>query len=243
MKLIFKTAKTTLFTLFSIILSSGSSFSQDQVQDPTSQVQEFTYKIDKLGDASLVFSTKMTQAQWESFKQGPLVNDPSISKRDLERAMSTYVLEDFKRDIDDMNRTVKMTLTVKAMAVYKGNGNWEFKPGMKNPQVTKLPDNSMMITNNANLNGQLVQQIQKVSFPSGSSNIQQTTDSFGNAMFTYSYGGGIGSYFAWNNILGVLLIIGAAGVYARTTKQEAITLSINKRIANPNPQTPDNLLP
>ena len=142
-----------------------------------------------------------------------------------------------------MNRTVKMTLTVKAMAAYKGSGNWEFKLGMKNPQVTKLPDNSMMVTTNANLSGQLVQQIWKVSFPSGSSNIQQTSDSFGNAMFTYSYGGGIGSYFAWNNILGVLLIIFAVLLYARTTKQEALTLSINKQIANPNPQTPDRLLP
>ncbi len=169
MKLIFKTIKIACLAIFSILVCSGTSFSQDQPQDPTSQVQEFTFKIDKLGDATEEVSTKMTQSQWENFKQGPLVNDPSISKRDMERSMSTYVLEDFKRDIDDMNRTVKkMSLRGKSiMAAYKGSGNWELKLGMKNPQVTKLPDNSMMITSNANMNGALVQQIWKVSFPSG----------------------------------------------------------------------------
>jgi hypothetical protein len=238
MKLIFKTIKATFLAIFCMVVYTGSAFSQD----PTQQVQQFTYKIDKLGDAIVEVSTKMTQSQWENFKQGPLVNDPSISKRDMERSMSTYVLEDFKRDIDDMNRTVKMSFTIKAMAAYKGNGNWEFRLGLKDPQVTKLPDNSMMVTTNANLSGELVQQIWKVSFPAGSKNIQQTTDSFGSALFTYSYGGGIGSFFTWNNIIGVLLIIFAVLIYLRTTKQEALTININKRITNPPPPAPD-LLP
>jgi hypothetical protein len=232
MKLIFKTIKATFLAAFCIVVCTGSAFSQD----PTEQVQEFTYKIDKLGDATLEVSTKMTQSQWENFKQGPLVNDPSISKRDMERNMSTYVLEDFKRDIDDMNRTVKMSFKVRAMATYKGNGNWEFRWGGKDPQVTKLPDNSMMVTTNANLSGELVQQIMKISFPSGASNIQQTTDSFGTSMFTYKYGGGIGSYFAWNNIIGVLLIIAAVIVYIQAAKQQQaqalLNISINKRIAD-----------
>jgi hypothetical protein len=232
MKLIFKTIKATFLAAFCMVVCTGSAFSQD----PTEQVQEFTYKIDKLGDATLELTTKMTQSQWENFKQGPLVNDPSISKRDIERSMSTYVLEDFKRDIDDMNRTVKMTLKVRAMAAYKGNGNWEFRLGMKDPQVTKLPDNSIMVTTNANLSGELVQQIWKISFPGGASNIQQTTDSFGASMFTYKYGGGIGAYFSWNNIIGLLLIIAAIVVYTQIAKQQQtqalLNININKRIAD-----------
>jgi hypothetical protein len=232
----FKKVKAIFLAIFCMVVYACSAFSQD----PTQQIQQFTIKIDKLGDATIELSTKMTQSQWENFKQGPLVNDPSISKRDMERNMSAYVLEDFKRDIDDMNRTVKMSFTVKAMAAYKGNGNWEFRWGGKDPQVTKLPDNSMMVTTNANLSGELVQQIMKISFPAGAKNIQQTTDSFGSALFTYSYGGGIGSYFTWNNIIGVLLIIFAVLIYLRTSKQEAVTLSINKRIASPPPPTPDS---
>jgi hypothetical protein len=240
MKLIYNTIKITFFAILSLTLLPGTSFSQD-LQDPTQQVQQLTYKIDKLGDATFELSTKMTQAQWEGFKQGPLVNDPSISKRDLERAMSTYVLEDFKRDIDDMNRTVKMTLKVKAMAAYKGGGKWELRlVGMKNPQVTKLPDNSMMITSNANMGGALVQQISKISFPDGASNIQQTSDSFGNSMFTYSYGGGIFSYFTWNNIVGVLLLVAAGLMFSKISKQQPpVNININKQIASPD--APPNL--
>ena len=140
-----------------------------------------------------------------------------------------------------MNRTVKMTLKVKGMAAYKGGGKWELRLGQKNPQVTKLPDNSMMITNNTNMGGALVQQIWKISFPDGASNIQQTSDSFGNSMFTYSYGGGIGSFFTWNNIVGVLLLIAAGLMFARLSKPQppVNNININKQIASPD--APPNL--
>src|SRR6185437_9162432 len=184
MKHIFKTIKAISLVLLLILLGPEISFSQVS-GDPTDQIQQFTVKIDKLGDASVEVSTKMTQAQWEGFKQGPLVNDPSITKRDMERNMSTYLIEDFKRDIDDMNRTVKLSFKVKAMTQYKGNGNWVYSLDVKDPIITKLPDNSIMSTSNLNSNGQLIQQIYKVSFPDGAKDIQQSTDSFNKTIFTY----------------------------------------------------------
>ena len=191
MKFIIKSVTTFILTAAITATVSSRAFSQVAAQDPTAQTQEFDIKIDKLGDANLELSTKMNQAQWESFKTGPLVNDPSISKRDMERNMSTYVLEDFKRDIDDMNRSVKMTVKIKAFAAYNGNGKWSLLLGSKDPQVTKLSDNSYMSTSNMMMNGALVQQIYKISFPDGAKDIQQSTDSFGKAIFTYTSGGGI----------------------------------------------------
>ena len=233
MKLIFKTLAINCLVLLAILAGTRYSFAQD----PTAQIQEFTVKIDKLGDASWELSTKMTQSQWEGFKQGPLVNDPSISKRNMERAMSTYVIEDFKRDLDEMNRAVKMSFKVKAMAAYKGDGKWEFRLDSKNPTITKLADNAEMMTSNTTLNGQLVQQIFKVYFPDGASDIQQSTDSFGKALFTYSSGGGMGAWFTWNNIVGILLIIAAGLMLARISKQKPQALITmgdqNKQIANP----------
>src|SRR5579862_8203837 len=123
MKPTYKTVKTICLGIFSVFLCHIPFFSM--AQDVTNQIQEFTVKIDKLGDAQWEISTKMTQSQWEGFKQGPLVNDPSISKRDMERNMSTFVIENFQRDIDDMNRTVKMTCKVKAFAQYMGDGKWQ----------------------------------------------------------------------------------------------------------------------
>ena len=222
MKSTFKTRVAFVLTAIIFVFINGNAFSQVGAQDPTSQTQEFDIKIDKLGDATLELSTKMNQAQWENFKTGPLVNDPSISKRDMERNMSTYVLEDFKRDIDDMNRAVKITVKVKAFAAYNGNGKWSLMLGTKDPQITKLSDNAYMSTTNTMMNGLLVQQIYKISFPSGAKDIQQSTDSFGKAMFTYTNGGGIGSYLKWNNILGLLLIIAAVVVFLNLSKKPNI---------------------
>jgi len=160
----------------------------------------------------------MTQAQWENFKNSQLMNDPSIAKRNMERSLSTYVLEDFNRTVDEMNRAVKMTFKVKAAAQYNGNGNWTFKLDSKNPQVSKLADNSYMLISNMYVGNALVQQTSKIYFPDGASNIQQTTDSFGKALFTYSKGGGLLSYFTWNNILGVLLI--AAAIFLAVRQQK-----------------------
>jgi len=178
-------------------------------EDPTSLVQEFTVNIDKLGDANVEITQKMTASQWQNFKQAPIFSDPSISKRDMERSMSTYVLEDFKRDLDEMNRSVKLSLKVKSYAQYKGNNHWSLRIDSKNPQVTKLTDNAYMITGNTAMGTNLVQQIMKIYFPGSASDVTQTTDEFGKAIFTYDAGTGFTSYFKWNNIVGIMLILAA----------------------------------
>jgi hypothetical protein len=197
----------TVIILLSLTIIKSNLYSQVTPEDPTSLVQEFNVNLDKLGNATVELTQKMTASQWESFKQSQIYNDPAMAKRDMERSMSTYVVDDFKRDMDDMNRQVKLTLKVLSYAQYKGNGHWSLKIDSKNPQVTKLTDNAYMITGNAVMGNSLVQQIYKIYFPSNSSNVMQTTDEFGKAIFTYDAGGGVLSYAKWNNILGILLIL------------------------------------
>ena len=209
MKLISNITAAISCATITLIGLTGNSFAQVQAPDPVNLQQTITIKIDNLGDAQWELAQNMTQAQWENFKNSTLVNDPSIAKRDMERSLSTYVLEDFNRTVDDMNRSIKMTFKVKADAEYNGNGNWTFRLDSKNPQVSKLADNSYMMTTNMYFGNALTQQTYKIFFPDGASNVQQTTDSFGKAVFTYSKGGGLMSYLTWNNILGVLLIIAA----------------------------------
>lgn len=213
-------------------------------QDPTQQVQEFNYHIDNLGDATCEMSTTMTQRQWLNFKQGQLYNDPGVARRNLQRSMSAYVIEDFKRDIDEMNRTVKMSLKLRAMATYKGNGHWELKLDSKNPQITKLTDNSFMMTSNVDYGGTLVQQVFKVFLPAGAGNVQQTTDSFNKTIFTYSNGGGITAMLTWNNILGILLILGAGVVfylnYKKNNNRSLSKILVHAPTANPVEKTNQN---
>jgi hypothetical protein len=237
MKFIFKSIAVICFTTIAILGQTSCSVAQVQAPDPTNFVQNITINIDGLGNAKWEATTRMNQAQWEAFKAGPLVNDPSITKRNMERSMSAYVIEDFNREVDDMNRTMKITLTIKAAAQYDGNGNWEYRLGSKNPEVTKLADNAYMATSNMVSGSSLIQQIYKIYFPKGASNIQQQTDPFGNAMFTYSAGRGMLSYLSWNNILGAILIIAAAFLFLKPRRQQLNLLLHDDRIAK-SPSSP-----
>jgi hypothetical protein len=109
--------------------------------------------------------------------------------------------------MDEMNRQIKLTLKVMSYAQYKGNGQWSLKIDSKNPQVTKLTDKAYMITGNAVMGNSLVQQIFKIYFPGNASDVTQTTDEFGKAIFAYNAGRGITAFLTWNNIVGILLII------------------------------------
>lgn len=199
------TKKVIIFLMITVI--KLNAYSQVTAQDPTSLVQQFTVNLDKLGNAKLEVDQKMNATQWEYFKQAAIYNDPSITKRDLERSMSIYDVQDFKRDVDDVNRTVKLGVTVNGYARYNGNGQWVLKIDSKDPQVTKLTDNSYMITGNTLLGAGLVQQIYKIYFPSTASDVKQTTDEFGKAIFTYNSGNGFTSYLKWNNITGFILLL------------------------------------
>lgn len=223
-----------LLVFFAALLSLAELRAQ---QDPTSLIQEFTIRIDNLGDADYSLTEKMTQMQWDNFKQTPLANYPAIARRDLQRAMSATVIEDFKRDLDEMNRTVTISLKVKAMATYKGNGAWELKLDSKDPQVTKLSDNSFMSTSNAVIGNQLAQQIFKVFLPSGASNVQQSTDAFNKAIFTYKTSHLMATILQWNYIVGILLILGAVAIFVLGYQKDS-KLALSKIFVHAPKKTP-----
>ncbi len=216
MKKIYKKITESLIALLSLTTLSTNSYSQVTPEDPTSLVQDFTVNLDRLGNATMVLTQKMNASQWATFKTSQVYNDPAMAKRDMERSMSTYVIDDFKRDMDEMNRQVTLTLKVISYAQYKGNGQWSLKIDSKNPQVTKLTDKAYMITGNAVMGNSLVQQIFKIYFPGAASDVKQTTDEFGKAIFTYNAGGGFVSYLKWNNIVGLILILAAAYLFIKS---------------------------
>jgi len=220
MKIAYKKLSGSILIILCLLVITSYSYSQVTPEDPTSLVQEFTVNLDKLGNATMVLTQKMNASQWTTFKTSQVYTDPSIAKRDMERSMSTYVIDDFKRDMDEMNRQVTLTLKVISYAQYKGNGQWSLKIDSKNPQVTKLTDKAYMITGNAYMGNSLVQQIFKIYFPGGASDVTQTTDEFGKAIFTYNAGGGLASYIKWNNIVGIILILAAAFLFIKSQQQQ-----------------------
>ena len=167
-----------------LILLSNILNAQQQY-DPTSITQEIDYKIDELGDARLEFRQKMTASQWLDFKAGAIAKNPSIFRRDLERSMTNVLLEDFKNELNEENRSSITQITARNVATYKGNGKWEFKLGTKEPNVTKISDHIYLLTGNLASGNGIIQQLQKISFPERAYNIKQDTDVYDNAIFTY----------------------------------------------------------
>jgi hypothetical protein len=98
------------------------------------------------------------------------------------------------------------------MAQYKGNGKWEVKMDMKNPNVTKVSDNCYLLTGNLVSGGVLIQQLQKIFLPEDASDIKQDTDTFGNAIITYEMNTEP-SKFNIPTIVGIILMLSAIGTY------------------------------
>jgi len=193
-----------------LLLISGIKLGAQQQIDPTAVTQEIDYRIDRYGDAHMELRQKMTAAQWQNFKSGAIAQNPSVFKRDLERSMTTLLLEDFKNELKEDSRTSVTQLTARSMAVYKGNGKWELKLDSKSPNITKISDNVYMMTNNLMAGGNVIQQLQKIFFPAGASQIKQDTDNYGNAVFTYMLEVETSAinFLLW---LGIVLMAGGAG--------------------------------
>ncbi len=194
-----------------IFINFSTAFGQQQ-QDPTGLNQELDFHIDKLGDANLELRMKMTAAQWQAFKASAVAKNPGIFKRDMERQMSSIILEDLKTELDEDTRTSTTKIKARGMAQYKGDGKWEVKMDMKNPNVTKVSDNCYLLTGNLVSGGVLIQQLQKIFLPDDASDIKQDTDTFGNAIITYRLNTEP-SKFSIPTIAGILLMLGGIGTY------------------------------
>lgn len=180
-----KHIKIFLLAALPLFIVVNLSARQNQ-QDPTGLTQEIDYYINNLGDADLEIRMKMNAMQWQAFKASPVASNPTIFKRDMERQMAAYIIEDLKTDLDENNRSSKTTLKARSIAQYKGNGKWEVKLDMKHPNVTKVSDNCYLLTGNLLSGGGLIQQLQKIFLPANASDIKQDTDTFGNAVITYN---------------------------------------------------------
>jgi hypothetical protein len=190
-----------------------------QQYDPTAITQEIEYKLDKHGDAQLEFRQKMTALQWQNFKAAAIAQNPTIFKRDLERSMTTFLLEDLKTELNEENRSSITRLTARNMAIYKGSGKWELKLDAKDPNITRLSDYGYMMTNNLMAGGNLIQQLSKIFFPPKARNIKQDTDTYGNAVFTYTLNVEESGFNYWLVVGIALLLAGTAWMFLSKMKK------------------------
>lgn len=147
--------------------------------------QSLVFKIDSLGNASIEVSSKLTATQWQQWENTYGGKNISLFKRDISRTMNEFYLYDFDYESDAMERTFKVTFKAKGVARYLGGNEWLAEMGMKDPDFSRLSDNSFLVTTTYNDGGVLIQQNNTIFFPSKAINVNEDTDEFGYATFTY----------------------------------------------------------
>lgn len=171
--------------------------------------QKIDMAINGLGDATMSISMTLAARQWDAWNQS-LGNNPAALKRDIERSMPAYFLEDFKLEKDDMERSFKVTLTAPGICKVDKKGRWILETDQKNPQITELGDGKFMMVQTPKELGGAVQQTTMITFPSEASDIKMEKDSFGKTVFEFKMDGpaGGGGLLLWIGL--GLLLVGAA---------------------------------
>ncbi|MEP7167840.1 MAG: hypothetical protein ABI855_00565 [Bacteroidota bacterium] len=165
-----------------LIMLVNAAYAQQEIK-PIKINMEFN--IDETGNAKITSTMTMNAAQWDNFKRSLGIN-PSLLKRQMERSLPGYFLSDFDYKEDVMNRSFSLAFNAYGMCKVDESGKWYAEWTTKNPDVTKLTDNTYMIITDMSTGGQIVQANQKINFPSSASDIKQEKDAFGKTRFTFN---------------------------------------------------------
>lgn len=169
-----KTRKLSLLVLLATALSASAQDMQ----------QKIDMVISGLGDATMSISMTLAARQWDAWNQS-LGNNPAALKRDIERSMPGYFLEDFKLDKNDMERSFTVTLRAPGICKVDKKGRWILETDQKNPQITELGDGKYMMVQSPKELGGTVQQTTMISFPDQASDIKLEKDAFGKTVFEF----------------------------------------------------------
>ncbi len=188
--------------VIAFLIISGTAFAQ-QMQ------QKIDMRIDSIGNAKIKISMNMTAQEWQMWN-GSFGNNPAALKRDMERAMPGYFLDDFKLEKDDMNRSFELTLNAYGACDIDKRGKWIVETDQKDANLTKITDHKYMLVSSPMEYGGALQQTYTIEFPDAATDIKEDTDALGNTIFKFdmeSPGGG----FNLLRLSGIALMIIGGG--------------------------------
>jgi len=166
----------TLIIPICVLLFSLNGIAQTQ--------QKIEMRIDSVGDAELNISMTMNAQQWQMWNNN-YGNNPSALKRDIERSMPAYFLDDFELDKDDMNRSFNLKLNAYGVCEINKRGKWIIDTEQKNAQLTKLTENKYMFVSSPPEFGGNIQQTFIIELPVDAKNISIDKNAFGKSVFEF----------------------------------------------------------
>ncbi len=192
-----------------LIIMAVTAFGQKTIE-PLKQT--ITFKVDQLGNSEVEAGMQLNASQWDYFKRN-IGSNVSILKRDMERALPTMFLKDFRYEEQAMERRYILRFKALGVAKLKERNKWVVDLESKNPDITPLSDNAYLMTSNLLMNGGLIQQTIKVFLPDEAKNITIEKDSFGTALFVYQLNNGLSGSFPYLLATGILLILISAVLF------------------------------
>lgn len=162
--------------LLFIIILSGLLNAQMQ--------QKIQIKLDSLNAAHLEISMTMNASQWDAWVN-TLGNNPAALKREIQRSMPGYFMDDFELEKDEMERSFTMKLKVDGICKIDKKGKWILDTDQKNAQMTELNSHQYMLVSSPPEFGGQMQQQYILQLPTGAKDIEVTKDSFGKSVFKF----------------------------------------------------------
>ena len=168
--------------------------------------QKIEMKIDSIGNAKITVSMTMNAQQWQVWTSS-LGNNPAALKREIERSMPAYFLDDFKLEKDDMNRSFSLSLNAYGTCKIDKRGKWTLETYQKDANVTELTDHKYMLVSSPPELGGAVQQTFLVEFPEAAQDIKIDKDAFSQSVFEFKMDGPSSSGLNYLRYAGLFFIV------------------------------------
>lgn len=165
-------------------------------------------RIDSVGNAQIKVSMSLNANQWQVWTQS-IGNNPALLKRNMERELPGYFLDNFNLVKNDMERSFVFTFNAYGVCMVNKKGIWIVGTDQKNPDITKISDRKYMMVSTDVMNN--LQQTQIIEFPLSAINIREAKDAYNKTQFEFEMGvprTGLNMIF-W---IGVLLTVMGGGL-------------------------------
>lgn len=173
--------KTIIKNSFALILLF---FALSEMASAQQAQQNIEMTIDELGNAKIEMNMTMTAQQWQSWST-TLGNNPAAIKREAERGMPAYFLDDFKLEKDEMNRSFSLSFNAFGVCDIDKRGTWTLDVDQENAQLTELSDTKYMFVSSPEEFGGQIQQMYTINLPENATNIKVDKNAFGRDIFKF----------------------------------------------------------
>lgn len=176
----------------------------------TPLTQQIEFRVSEDGTAAVKQSMKMNAEQWSNYRSSNSATSLSVRKRDMERMMPAYLIENFKYSEDDLERKALFEFDLYGLCRYLGKNQWRIRLEAKDPQVEKISNSMFMMTSQLTQEEGGANQVIRLHLPESASDAKVEKDVLGYAEIRFRMPTEGGILMSWLS-LGMLFLISGAG--------------------------------